>query len=67
MKTAQRELLPLSIILMLIFTLLIFFSFCITIMKNIRLLLNLFFTAAYYCIIPVGGIELVFYLFRSLA
>lgn len=65
MKTVQRELLPLSIILILIFIILFFLSFCITVLKYIRLLLDLFFTAVYYCIIPVGGIALLFYLFRS--
>jgi hypothetical protein len=53
--------------LMLIFTLLIFLSSCITLLKFIRLLLSLFFTAVYYFIIPVGVMALVFYLFRSLA
>ncbi|CVL06844.1 uncharacterized protein FMAN_11938 [Fusarium mangiferae] len=64
MKTVQRELLPLSIILILVFIILFFLSFCITLLKYIRLLLDLFFTAVYYCIIPVGGIALLFYLFR---
>jgi len=67
MRTVQRELLPLSIILILVFIILFLFSFCIALLKYIRLLLDLFFTAVYYCIIPVGGIVLAFYLYRSAA
>lgn len=63
MNNMQRELFPLYIILIWVFIILYCLSFCITILKYIRVLLYLFHTTVYYCIIPVGGIVFLFYLF----
>ncbi|KAJ0153467.1 Uncharacterized protein HZ326_4190 [Fusarium oxysporum f. sp. albedinis] len=63
MNKMQREFFHLYIILIWLFIILYCLSFCITILKYIRVLLNLFHTTVYYCIIPVGGIVFLFYLF----
>lgn len=67
MSNMQRELFPLYIILIWVFIILYCLSLCITILKYIRVILDLFHTTVYYCIIPVGGIAFLFYLFRLAA